>query len=853
VESRPTDYRVDVAVDPAGGTFNGEVAIRVDLARARQSIELHAADMKVERATWQAERTGGAVRGRVVPHRDRETVEIRLPRRVGPGTGTLRLRFTAKLQEGLRGLYGACADGRPYAFTQLEAADARRFFPCFDEPSFKAHFTFRVTTDASYTAVSNTPAVTVEEHGDGLRTVQFAPTPKLSTYLCALAVGPLGASSPRLVGATPIRVWHVPGKEQLTATALEAAANSLVRLEQYFDLPYPYEKLDLVAVPDFEAGAMENAGAVFFRETLLLADPATITLAEHKRLAEVIAHELAHMWYGNLVTMAWWNDLWLNEAFATWMAFRVIDEWKPEWKMWNNFEHHRAGALSLDALVHTHPIYAEVRNVSEATQNFDAITYEKGAAVVRMVERYLGADAFRDGVRLYIRRHRDANATARDLWRALSETSGKPVEHIVRSWIERPGFPLLTVEADRDGGAVSLAVKQQRFFASPKIKAAERRQHWPVPWVVKYKPAAASEPTVVRHLVDRAADELFLDTADSLSWYYGNADEGGFFRVRHDEDNLERLAAVLPNALTPVERMGLLSHQWALVRSGGAPIESFLRLADCCGIETDHDVLEQLAAALGFIEDQLLDAAGPSARSMFRGWIERRFMPQLVQCGWDPKPAESDDARLRRGAIIRILGEIAEVPAVCSTATARAMRYLTDRTTMDANLVDTAVIIGAREGDAARFERYRAAVREARTPQERRRFQLALAAFRNPDLIDRTLGLTLTDEVPTQDVALLLIRAFANPAARQRAWRFVTRRWIHLHRRLPPMMISRLIEATPALQTPACRREVAAFFRAHPVPTATRALKQTLERFDLNDELRHRTAPGLATWLNRSS
>jgi puromycin-sensitive aminopeptidase len=840
-------------VDPARGTFGGEVTIRLELSRPQRSIELHAADLKIDGATWQADRNGReARRGRIIPHRDRETAEVRFPSRVHAGTGMLTLRFTATLQPGLRGLYGVHAGGNAYAFSQLEAADARRFFPCFDEPSFKARFTFRVTTDAANAVVSNAPAVHVEDLPYGDRTVEFAPTPKLSTYLCALAVGPLECSQPRLVGSTPVRVWHIPGKGHLTATALEVAAESLVRLEQYFGVPYPYQKLDLVAVPDFEAGAMENAGAVFFRETLVLADRTTLTLLEYKRLAEVIAHELAHMWYGNLVTMAWWNDLWLNEAFATWMAFRVVDDWKPEWKMWNNFEHHRAAALSMDALTHTHPVYGDVDDVAEATENFDAITYEKGAAVIGMIERYLGADAFRDGIRRYIRQHREGNATARDLWQALGEASRKPVEHIVRRWIETPGFPLLTVRAEQDGGVVGFAVRQERFFASPRVRNAARRGRWPIPWVVKYQSGGGAGPAVARYLIETSTDHLILDASGLLRWYYGNADEGGFFRVHYDDRNLADLTAALPDALTPVERMGLVSNQWALVRSGGATLESFLQLVDGFGAEPDPDVLEYLAAALDFIEAELLDAAGAAAREAFCAWLERRFMPQLIQLGWDPKPAESDETRLRRGAIVRILGETARVPAVCSTAGARGTRYLQDRSSLDANLVDSVVAIGARDGGTARFDRYRAAVREAPTPQERRRFQLALAAFRIPELIDRSISLTLTDEVPSQDVVPLLIRALHNPAARERTWRFITRRWAQLQRRLPPMMISRLIEATPLLQTQALKREVATFFRAHPVETGKRALKQALERFDLNSELRRRAAPMLANWLGCS-
>ena len=845
---RPRAYRIDLDVEPGRERYSGEVAIELDIARARRSIELHAVELRVERATWRRDGPAATpVRGRAATHRDRETVEVRFPKRLPAGSGTLELRFSAKMQKGLRGLYGVRHDGRAYVFTQLEAADARRFFPCFDEPSFKATFTFAVTTRGSHAVISNAPPRT-ESRGNGRKTVEFAATPRLSTYLCALAVGPLECSETRLAGETPIRVWHAPGKGHLTALALEAGVEALSRLEQYFGLPYPYGKLDLVAVPDFEAGAMENAGAVFFRETLLLADPAAVSLTEHKALAEVITHELAHMWYGNLVTMAWWDDLWLNEAFATWMAFRIVDEWKPGWRIWNAFEHHRAAALNLDALTNTHPIYCPVRNVSEATENFDVITYEKGAAVVRMLERYLGPDAFREGVRTYIRRHREGNATAADLWRALGEASGTPVERIARSWTERPGFPLLTVTPGAGTGPAVLNVRQERFYAHPRTRDTAHNP-WPVPWVVRYRPRGTAASSLERHLIESQTSEVAIDGAAALDWYYGNADEGGFFRVRHDDQNLRRLAPALPAALSPVERMGLLGNQWALVRSGRAGIESFLDVADGCERETDHDVLERLATALAFIDDQLLDPGEGPVRAAFRGWLERRFMPQLVQLGWDARTSEPDESKLRRAAIVRILAEIAAVPTVCSTASARAARYLQDRGSLDANLVDTAVLVGARLGDAARFDRYRTAAAEARTPQDRRRFQLALAEFRAPELIERALDLTLTDAVPTQDVVALLVRAIGNRAARERAWRFVTRRWARLHRRLPPMMVTRLIDALPALQTPAFKREFTAFFRAHPVPTATRAVKQALERFELNHELRQRAAPGLASWL----
>src|SRR5438093_1457772 len=386
---RPAEYDLYLEPDLEAGTFRGNVAVTVRLERPRAELVLHAVDLAVEHA---AARLGGEeLPARVGVHRDDETITLGFRRPLPAGEAVLALRFAGRLNEHLRGLYAASAGGRRYAFSQCEAADARRILPCFDEPAFKARFRVAVRVREGETAVSNGP-VEHEERVPGGRILRFAETPPLSTYLLALAVGRLEASAPRLLGPVPIRVWHVPGKGRLTDFALEAAAEALGRLQDYFDIPYPYGKLDLVAVPDFEAGAMENAGAVFFRETLLLLDPATASLTERKRAAEVIAHELAHMWYGDLVTMAWWDDLWLNEAFATWMAYRVVDDWRPEWRARPGFEHDRASALAMDALANTHPIYARVRSVAEAPQNFDAITYEKGAAVVRMIEHYLGPD-----------------------------------------------------------------------------------------------------------------------------------------------------------------------------------------------------------------------------------------------------------------------------------------------------------------------------------------------------------------------------------------------------------------------------------------------------------------------------
>jgi puromycin-sensitive aminopeptidase len=836
---RPEEYDLHLEPDLTSGTFHGKVRIELTLTAPRSAITLHAADLDVTRAT--VDSNGQVEALRIKRHRADETVTLVLRRKLD-GRVVIALTFNGKLGTHLRGLYAATSDGRRYAFSQLEAADARRMLPCFDEPSFKARFRISVTTAGDNAVISNGAVDGEEEHGDGRRSVHFAKTPKLSTYLLALAVGPLEASPVRRLGSTDIRAWHVPGKGRLTEFGLEAAAQALSRLEDYFDIPYPYGKLDLVAVPDFEAGAMENAGAVFFRETLLLLDPAAASLPERKRAAEVIAHELAHMWYGDLVTMAWWDDLWLNEAFATWMAYKVVDDWKPEWRMWQGYEHDRAGALALDALANTHPIYAPVRSVAEATENFDAITYEKGAAVVRMLEHYLGADTFRAGVRTYMRRHREQNAVAADLWRALEEASGREVSRVAQAWIEKPGFPLVSLRRE-DG--TKLRVRQERFFSDPRVGGPRRRTSWPLPLVVKRPGTDGDE--VDRFLIDGPSRAVTLG-ARRPAWLYGNASAGGFYRVLHQPSDHSALVAALAGVLSPVERLALVGDQWALVRASRAKIESFLDVVDGLGGETDYDVLDGLAGPLGILDDQIVEG---ELQQWLRSWIAGLFGSQLRALGWTAPSDEDDRQRLRRAALLRLVGSIAEAPDVVAEASARLVTYLADRSSLEPNLADAVVSISARQGTEALYERYRELTASAATPQERRRFLLNLASFRAPSLVERTLQATLGPEVPTQDVAFLYMRLFANPGGRELAWRFFSRHWKRLRTRIPPLMVSRLVESTPALRDTRYAREVSRFFHLHPIPEATRSLKQALEVFRLNAELRKRIVPGIARWWRR--
>ncbi len=842
---RPERYDLSLWVDPAKPGYRGEVEIELAIATGTRTIELHAVDLELG-ACSASDAQGDLKVAKIRPSPERETVTLVLDRPLEGTRARLKIAFAAQLRADLRGLYLARSGKRRYAATQLEAADARRFFPCFDEPDKKARFRVRVTTPARNQAVSNGAIVKTEKRG-AQKTVHFAETPKLSTYLVALVVGELEASKAVHVGPTPIRVWCVPGKKALAGFALEVASEALKRLEVYFGLPYPYGKLDLLAVPDFEFGAMENAGAVTFRETLLLVDPKTVTLAEKKRVAEVITHELAHMWYGDLVTMAWWDDLWLNEAFATWMAFKIVDGWKPEWKMWLDFESHRAPAFALDALESTHPIYGPVASASEATENFDVITYEKGASVVRMLESWLGANVFRSGVRRYIRKHREGNARAADLWRALEHAAKRAVEPIVSPWVERPGFPLIAAQRVDSEGQAYLLVEQERFFASPSLGAEARAETRPIPLVLRVRPQRGRD-RIVRALVEKKRERIPLGPSADVRWVYANADEASFVRALHDGAILRALGDEL-GRLAPAERMGLLGHQWAGVRADRAPLADWLDLVTRLGDEPEPDVLAAAHGPLAWIVDQAVPALPAEHASRFRANIAAVFSPAFAKLGWTAAKGESDEKRQRRAALISMLGNLADAPDVLAGVEAQIGPYLKDRRTLEPNLAGPVVDLAARSGDASRFDAYLRTMEAARTPQERTRFEMALGAFREPPLVERALTLSLSNKVPTQDVVPLLCRMLANPAARERTWEFIRERWTVLSPRVSPGLASRLVSALPALQKPLYRRQVASFFATHPLPTASRALKQAIERFELDADLRARLVPDLRSYL----
>jgi puromycin-sensitive aminopeptidase len=836
---RPLRYQIDFQVDPDPGTFGGEVRIELLFSLTTRTFELHSVGHDIFKATLKTEGRDMPVTIEAQP--DRERLRLHLPESVA-GPAVLTLRFQGKLQAGLRGLYKVVADGQAYAFTQFEPADARRAFPCFDEPELKAQFEISVSVPEGLSAISNGEVIR-EEVAGGRHRLHFAVTPHLSTYLVALAVGRFSKVE-RFQGATPVRVIATPGKERLSGLALDMGAAFLPILEEYFGLPYPYGKLDMLAVPDFEAGAMENAGAIFYRESALLLDPEQATLDAMRQVAMTVAHEMAHQWFGNLVTMVWWDDLWLNEAFATWTQYKVVDAWHPDWQVWTDFERMKTVPLHLDSLVATRPIQAEVRTPEQANEMFDGITYNKGAAVLRMFEVFMGPERFRAGVRDYLAAHQGGNATAADLWRALGKASGQPIGELAQSWFTQPGYPILRLT--RQGS--ELAVTQRRFLAKPEDANRVPAVRWTVPFALKVGEEGVA-PRQVTALLRGEKDAVSLG-GDS-SWFFGNAEGSGFYRVAYEEKDLHALAGHRTE-LSPVERVSLLGDQWAQVRSG-APLSPHLPLVQAWAQDRQRTVLETVMAQLVSLDEVVVadadrPALGSLVRKLLRGHVER--------LGFDPRLEESTDERLLRPRVFEVAGRVGDDTQVQIEARERLARYLANGSAIDSSMLGMALRLSVR-GNGPEipdlYEVLRRRMLEAKAPEEHDRFLSALCSFEAPSQVERTLSASLGPDIRAQDLQLLFAQIFANRAARGAAWEFLKASFDAVRAKAPVFGMRRILGATAYLVEARWRDEVERFFSdpAHHVEAGERELRQTLEAIDLQLAFRVRERANLATYLGK--
>jgi puromycin-sensitive aminopeptidase len=844
----PVRYGLRIEVDLDNWRFTASEQIDVRVQRSVATVTLHAIDLEIRSAT--ATVAGKTSRAAVTFNTEAETAILQFPEPLPAGNARLDIQFNGMILERLRGFYRSQKDGARYASTQFEAADARRAFPCFDEPEFKARFALTLIVPAGVTAVSNGPIQETHEVDGARREIRFAETPPISSYLVAFCIGPFEATPEATTpSGVPVRVVLPRGLADKGIYARDAHVRSLAYLEEYTAIPYPYTKVDAIGVPDFEAGAMENPGAITYRLTAIAADAQRTSTHALKGIFYTAAHELTHMWWGDLVTMAWWNDLWLNESFATFVGYKTVADLMPEWGLWRDFVATLARPFNLDALVSTHPISFEVKNAKQATERFDVITYWKGAGVVRMIEGFLGADAFRAGVRTYLNRYREANATADDFWRELSTASGRDVAAIANAWIKEPGHPVVHMNARRAGNDLHLTLQQERFFADPdaapgRQAPARPAQRWPVPLVIKF--GTADRMVEQRVLLSDAQGEVILPGA---RWFFPNGGATGFYRFTMDDTSLQALVGTLQHALAPHERLMLVDNQWALLKAGTVSIDQLLTLLDGYRTETDRAVVSAITDILGWLSTH---AVSDAVRWRFERFVGAYYHQQFEALGWAPPEDEPADTRMKRAAVLGALGGIARDEAVRAEARRRLERYLIDRGSLDPNLASVVVGLAARDGDAALYDRYLEHKRTAATdPEEEQRFLLALAAFEVPELIQRTLDLAISKDVRAQDRTFLLAGLLGRRASRAAAWSFVRDHWNALATLMDPMLLQNLVRALGQLAYEPVATQVREFLAPRATDETRETIAQVDEHLRIDAATVARLVPALAAALNQ--
>ncbi|MGD0882216.1 MAG: M1 family metallopeptidase [Acidimicrobiales bacterium] len=834
----PRHYRLTLVPDLAAATFTGEVEIDVTIDAATSTIVLNAAELVIDSVTLTPGDAGGPIAPTSVAldaDEERAVLSFAEPLAVGPAT--VRLAFTGILNDRLRGFYRSTFTDdsgveRVIATTQMESTDARRAFPCFDEPEFKATFEITLVVDDALAAYSNYPVVEETPEPGGRRRVHFAPTMVMSTYLVAFVVGPLEHTEAVDVDGVPLRVVHPLGKGHLTAFALEVGAHALRFFADYFGIAYPGEKLDMVAIPDFAAGAMENLGCVTYRESLLLVDPSTAARVELERIADVICHEIAHMWFGDLVTMKWWNGIWLNEAFATFMEVLAVDAYRPEWERWVSFGVEREAAMAVDGLHATRPVEFPVGRPEEAEGMFDVLTYQKGGSVLRMLEQFIGPDVFREGIHDYLVTHAYANTETRDLWDALEGSSGRPVARIMDTWINQGGYPLLTV-----GPGSSVAQQPFCYSGEPGGAIGSR---WQVP--ILYRSLDGSSDWADSGLLTAARGTVDDQEAGEL---LVNAGGSGYYRVAYDTDTVGRLAARL-GELTALERYNLVSDTWAATLAGHARAADLLRLARALADsgEGDPSVWSVVIGAIGLFDRIVPEAGRPTLAAGVRSLLG----PLAAKLGWDPAASDDERTPSLRAGVLSVLGTVGDDSEVRAEA---ARRFAAAGSVPLQGDTATAILsIVADHGGPDEYEAFLAHYRSPATPQEENRYRDALAGFGDAALAARTFELAMT-EVRSQDAPFLIRLMLWNRESGPATWQRVEAAWDTFPTKFPSSTLPRMLDGIRGLCTPPeLAAEVTGFVEAHPLPAGGRTVEQILERLAMSVAFGRREGADLAATVS---
>ena len=840
----PSHYRIKLEPDLEKATFIGSVEIEVEVNNPTDTIQMNAADLAIQSARVVDSVGSNTEVADIFLDAEMERLTLSFDSQISPGPHTIVAEFTGVLNDQLHGFYRSTFtddDGVDHtiATTQFESTHARRAFPCFDEPAFKASYGVTLIVPSEQFAVSNGPIISETDLKNGQREVVFEDTMVMSTYLVAFIVGPFEATDPVDVNGVPLRIVHPIGKGHLTDYSLEAGAFALEFFSKYYGIPYPGQKLDMVAVPDFAFGAMENLGCITYREVLLLVDKDRSTEPELLRIADVIAHEIAHMWFGDLVTMEWWNGIWLNEAFATFMATMASDNFNRDWGRWNQFSLERSMAFDVDSLKNTRPIEIEVNSPVDAEGMFDVLTYEKGGSVLRMLEQFLGEEEFQDGISYYLNKHKYANTETNDLWDAIEHVTNQPARRIMDSWIFQRGYPLVSASVSEDGSTIHL--EQDRFLYTRDDTTDATI--WSVPVVLKV--GSDSGVSEIRYLLEEKSSEVKLDSP--ADWVVVNAGGSGFFRARYTKDMLKSVSSSMFSNLSSIERYGLVDDTWSSVMAGRTSAADFLEFARSFQLETDLDVWTVLSGCLSSLE-KLVEG---EAENQYRAVVRDLAQPGLDRLGWEPGDTDSPRDLELRGLFIRLLANVGNDDLALENAGDLHDSYLRDAGSVEPNMAAAVTGVVASKGDTAKYDLFLKKYRNPSTPQEERRYQSALSAFPGEAEMKRTLAMTLDGTVRTQDAPYLLAVCMRNKYQGHLAWDFVKENWDKINEAFPSNSIVRMLSGVTSLSQDEQAADVLEFFENHDVPQGQLTLQQTLEKLGVNVAFRERESTSFSESLTR--
>jgi aminopeptidase N/puromycin-sensitive aminopeptidase len=839
--ARPDNYKLTFTPDLEKATFEGDETIAIRVLKPTSEITLNAVDIDFHEVSITS--AGSSQKAKVTPDKDKEMVRLAVEKPLAAGTATIHITYTGILNSEMRGLYlGKDDQGHKYAASQFEATDARRAFPSFDEPDYKATFDITAVADKGQVAISNYKIASDMPGPGDKHTVKFATTAKMSSYLAALVVGNFEYIEGSADGI-PIRIYSTPGKKEMGKFALETAEYVVSYFNKYFGIKYPYGKLDLIGLPDFSAGAMENVGCITFREVVLLIDDKQGSVGLKKTIAFVTSHEIAHMWFGDLVTMKWWDDVWLNEGFATWMEDKPLQKWKPEWNFDLDDVSGTGGTLNVDALANTRPIHQAAETPGQIQELFDGIAYGKAASVLRMLEAYLGEETFRAGVNAYLQKHQYGNATADDFWDAQAKTSGKPVDKIMPTWVKQAGAPILNVKAQCSGNSTSVTLAQQRYYFDRSKFEAANDQLWQIPLCLR---GSASGTGAKCELMTRKEETFTLPGCST--WVLPNANATGYYRTGYQPDAVRALATDAETKLTPAERIALENDIWASVRVGREPIGDYLAFAQ--GLQSDRNraVLEDVLGGLDYVGQHLVNDGD---RDAYHSWLRQFLTPAMKDVGWEPKSGESDEQKTLRAGLLNALGYDARDPEALEQARKIADKALADPASVDHQLAGGAFGLAALNGDPDFYDRVMAGLKNPRSPEEYYIYFYTLPQFGDPKLLQKTLDFAVSPDVRSQDALGLITGVLGNPAGQKLAWDFIQSHWDAIAKAGGPFASAQVVGATSVFCDASMRDQVTQFFAAHKVEAAERTYKQSIERIDNCVDLKSQQEAQLATWLGR--